>query len=112
MARARAKFTIRRTKTTSEYESQLELRDEDKRRFFRNPSRYLQGQLRQQRLRWRKVGVSKVERATVQRALASATVVVIIKGRWMHIDFDTQHPERACEWFFEITDIIIVVEQM
>jgi hypothetical protein len=102
---------MRKTQTLSHYESRLELHDEDRKRFFRNPAKYLKSCLRQEGLKWRKISVSGLERATVQRAMARGVVIVILEGQWMHVDFDTQHPSRACEWVFVVSKVIIIVVQ-
>jgi hypothetical protein len=109
MAARRSKFTMRKAVVRSEYTTQLELRGDDIKRFFRTPERYLQSLLRKKGVRWRKIRVARPERETVRRATASRVIIVIIKGRWMHIDFDTQDPSRVCEWYFEILDIEIIV---
>jgi hypothetical protein len=109
MARSQLKFTVRKTQTFSHYESRLELHDEDRKRFFRNPSRYLQNCLRQEGLKWRKVSVSGLDRATVKRATAPRVVVVIIEGQWMHVDFDVERPSRVCEWVFVVSRVIVIV---
>jgi hypothetical protein len=109
MAERKSKFTMQKAVVTSEYTSQLELRGQDIKRFFRNPTAYLQTCLRKKAVKWRKVRIARLERATVKRATAQAVIVVIITGRWMHIDFDTQDPSRVCEWFFDIIDIEIIV---
>lgn len=113
MAKAKGRFTISKTKTKSEFESRLELRGAEAGAFFRGPSKFLQAHLRRKGLKFRKVTVSKIDRRTIQPAISRAggRVIIIINGRWMHIDFDTQNPELVCEWYFEVTEIIVVVEQ-
>jgi hypothetical protein len=109
MAATKSKFTMQKALVRSEYTARLELRGEDIKRFFQGPERYLQSWLRKKGVRWRKVRVARPERETVKRATASRVIIVIIDGRWMHIDFDTQNPELVCEWYFEIENIEIIV---
>jgi len=109
MARSESKFTMRKTQTVSQYDSTLELRGEDRRRFFRNPSKYLQGLLRHKGLKYRKVTVSGLDRETVRKAMVrEEDVEITVKGLWMHIDFDfIHHPSRECQWVYTV--IIVVV---
>jgi len=109
MAARKSKFTMQKALVRSEYTSRLELRGEDIKRFFRNPDRYLQTCLRKKGLRYRKVRVARLERATAKRAMARGVVIIIITGHWAHIDFSVFDPSSVCEWVFEIDDIEIIV---
>ena len=108
MAKSKSKLMMRKTQTVSRYVSRFELRGDDRQRFFRNPSKYLQGYLRKQRLRWRGVEVVGLGRAAARRAMASGIEVVILIGHWEHVEWSEIDPARVCLYVFYVDDIVVI----